>query len=118
MTLVDTSVWISHFRRKDPELSRLLLAEEAAMHPFVVGELAAENLRDRVRTLTDLSRLPPAAITPEAEVHCLLDSHRLWGTGLGWIDLHLLASAKVFGLLLYSTDAAMKGAAKRLKIAL
>ena len=86
------------------------------MHPFVLGELAAGNLRDRASTLVDLARLPSAPIAAEAEVHHCLESHRLSGTGLGWIDLHLLASAKISGSSLYSVDSAMKAAAEKLKI--
>jgi len=117
VTLADTSVWVNHLHHGDPELVRLLLAEEIGLHPFVLGELAAGNLPRRSRTLADLACLPQAPVAEEREVHHLLEAHRLWGTGLGWIDLHLLASAKLSGWPLYTADRALNAAAARLEIA-
>ena len=116
MILIDTSIWVNHLRRGDPHLAEMLLAEEAGTHPFVIGEIAAGNLRRRVQNLADLSRLPQAPMAQEDEVHHLLDSRRLWGAGLGWIDLHILASAKLSGWPLYSADRALNAAAARLEI--
>lgn len=117
MILVDTSVWVNHMRRGDPELTRLLLAEEAGLHPWVIGELAAGNLSRRAQILADLACLSQAPLAREEEVHHLLESTRLWGSGLGWIDLHLLASALLTGWRLYSADRALHEAAARLEIA-
>jgi predicted nucleic acid-binding protein len=114
--LVDTSVWIDHFRRGEPGLSQLLLDEAAGLHPFVLGEIAAGNLKDRTATLGLLASLPRTPVTPESEVHHLLASRRLWGAGLGWVDLHLLASAMVGGWRLFTTDPALGKAAAALGI--
>ena len=83
MTLVDTSVWVNHFRRTDATLMRLLADNLVTLHPFVLGEIAAGHLRNRSQTLGDLGFLRRAPLAQEAEVHILLESHRLWGTGLG-----------------------------------
>jgi hypothetical protein len=111
MTLVDTSVWINHFRKPEPGLVQLLKNGLAAVHPYVVGELACGNLKDREQTLRLLRDLPRAPVAGEAEIYYLLDTHRLWGTGLGWIDLNLLASAAVAGWHLMTADDAVKRAA-------
>jgi predicted nucleic acid-binding protein len=114
MTLVDTSVWANHFRSAEPDLMRLLEEGNVGMHPFVIGELAAGSLKNRASTLADFAALPQASIASEAEVHHLLESRRLWGTGLGWIDLHLLTSAMLAGWQLFTADRAMLKAAEKL----
>ena len=116
MVLVDTSVWVDHLHRGEAGLSRLLLDEAAGLHPFVLGELAAGNLKSRVATLGMLASLPRAPVAPESEVHHLLESRRLWGAGLGWVDLHLLASAMVAGWRLFTADRALGKAAAALGI--
>jgi predicted nucleic acid-binding protein len=113
MTLVDKSVWINHFRKPEPGLIQLLTNGLVGLHPYLVGELACGNLKDREQTLRLLRALPQAPIAGETEIYYLLDTHRLWGTGLGWIDLHLLASAAVAGWHLMTADAAMKRAAAK-----
>ena len=117
MTLVDTSIWIDHWRQPDARLAQLLATRSAGLHPFVFGELAAGNLPRRNQTLIDLELLPKVAAAKEIEVHHLLDTHRLWGLGLGWIDLHLLTAAKVSGCSLLTVDHAMNVAAVKLGIA-
>ena len=114
MTLVDTSVWANHFRSPQPLLVQLLNDGLAGSHPFVIGELAAGNLRDRATTLADLGALPQSRMASEAEVHHLLEVRRLWGSGLGWIDLHLLASAALSGWALLTADRVMSRSARAL----
>ncbi|HEY1239674.1 MAG TPA: PIN domain-containing protein [Bryobacteraceae bacterium] len=116
MILADTSVWVNHLRRGDHALARLLQAENIGLHPFIFGELAAGNLRNRERVLAYFASLPQLPIAPENEVHHLLASRRLWGSGLGWIDLHILTAAKLSGWRLYTADHAMNEAAGRLEI--
>jgi predicted nucleic acid-binding protein len=118
VVLVDTSVWIDHFRRGETGLAHLLLDEEAGLHPFVLGELAAGDLKNRAATLGLLACLPRASVAPESEVHHLLESRRLWGAGLGWVDLHLLASAVVDGGRLFTRDRALAKAAAALGVEL
>jgi predicted nucleic acid-binding protein len=93
MILVDTSVWIQHFRRGEPALADYLSDGLVLIHPFVSGELACGSLKDRAATLSDLHALPPAKPASNTEVLQLIEDRRLWGRGLGWIDMHLLASA-------------------------
>ena len=117
MTLADASVWVEHFRRGHPPLARLLAAGEVGMHAFVLGELACGNLKNRHVTLADLAKLPRVPQAREQEVHHLLESRRLWGTGLGWVDLHLLASALIAGWGLLTADHALGAAAAGLGVA-
>jgi predicted nucleic acid-binding protein len=93
MVLADTSVWIQHFRQGDPRLAGDLVEGLVLMHPFVSGELACGNLKSRGAILSDLQTLPSAHLASNAEVRQLIEDRRLWGWGLGWVDVHLLASA-------------------------
>jgi hypothetical protein len=104
MILVDTSVWIEHFRSGSPKLSRALDDSLVLMHPFVVGELACGGFRDRARVLSDLAALPAVDAAEQNEVLHLIDDRRLWGKGIGWIDAHLLASALLSGCGLWTLD--------------
>jgi predicted nucleic acid-binding protein len=116
MTLVDTSVWVNHFRHPQSNLIKLLEDSSASMHPFVLGELACGNLKHRALTLGDLAKMPEAPLATEGEAMHLLESRRLWGEGLGWVDVHLLASALLGGWDLLTADRAMERAARRLGI--
>ncbi len=93
MLLVDTSVWVQHFRRGEPLLADRLAEGLVLMHPFVAGELACGNLKARASVLSNLHALPAAQSASNAEVLQLIEKRRLWGRGLGWGDMHLLASA-------------------------
>ncbi|HEY1682836.1 MAG TPA: PIN domain-containing protein [Candidatus Tumulicola sp.] len=104
MILVDTSVWIEHFRSGSPKLSRALDDSLVLMHPFVVGELACGGFRDRARVLSDLAALPAVDAAEQNEVLHLIGDRRLWGKGIGWIDAHLLASALLSGCGLWTLD--------------
>jgi predicted nucleic acid-binding protein len=102
--LVDTSVWIAHFRKGSPSLSDLLANALALVHPFVVGELACGNLSNRSRILSDLQALPSAASATDGEVMHLIEARKLWGLGIGWIDGHLIASALLSNCRLWTLD--------------
>ena len=92
MILVDTSVWVDHLRRGDPGLVDLLERSVVAMHPFVVGEIACGNLRDRESILELLQDLPSAEVADTGEVLQFIARHALHGKGIGYVDVHLLAS--------------------------
>ena len=111
MVLADTSVWIGHFRRSDSKLAELLSEGRVMMHPFIVGELACGNLKNRAAILADLQSLPGAKTAADDEVMRLLEDRRLWGRGLGWIDVHLLASAILSGCRLWTVDVRLAKAA-------
>jgi predicted nucleic acid-binding protein len=116
MILVDTSVWVNHFRQGNPQLGKALLVGHVLMHPFVVGEIACGNLRSRTNVLGDLQRLPSAIAADHDEVLGFLEQHRLFGTGITWIDAHLLASARLSNCRLWTLDAHLLTAATRLHL--
>jgi predicted nucleic acid-binding protein len=90
--LVDTSVWIDHLRSGDPMLAQALESGQVMMHPFVVGELACGNLEQRDEVLRLLGDLPAAPTATDSEVLDLIERRALMGRGIGYIDVHLLAS--------------------------
>ena len=116
MILADTSVWISHIRESQPHLQQALVDCKVFMHPFVLGEIACGNLRSRPQTLDMLARLPFSVSASNEEVLALLEQNRLFGRGLGWVDAHLLASARLTSCRLWTLDSPLRDAATALKI--
>lgn len=114
--LVDTSVWVDHFRRGTPALAARLGEAEVLCHPFVIGELATGNLRRRTVILTLLAALPQAPMARHDEVMEFLTDHRLMAKGLGWIDVHLLASTRLAGTALWTLDRRLQSHARRLGV--
>jgi len=90
--LVDISVWIDHLQSGDEQLSALLSGGEVLGHPFVMGELALGNLRQREALLSDLQDLPQAIVASDEEVLNLINHQTLFGRGIGYVDAHLLAA--------------------------
>ncbi len=117
MILVDTSVWIDHFRSGNSSLADVLGEERVFAHPFVIGELACGNLRNRTQILADLQVLPAAVCAEHEDVLALLGDRKLWGKGLGWIDAHLLASAVLSRCELWTLDKGLRRAAAALGVA-
>lgn len=116
MILVDTSVWIDHLKRGNQRLRSLLQDDQVLCHPFVIGELACGNLHNRSEILHLLEALPGARLADHAEVLHLINSHRLYGQGLGWIDAHLLASAMLTGCELWTLDLRLHALAARVEL--
>lgn len=110
MTLVDSSIWIEHMRRPDLELASLLDAEQVLMHPFVFGELILGRLHEREAILRRLRILKTTPLLAEHEVEDLVERFQLWGRGVGWIDCHLIASARKAHADLLTRDKALKSA--------
>ena len=104
MILVDTSVWVEHFRRGHPQLVRLLERGDAAMHPMILGELACGQLPNRAFTLQLLQSLPQLAEAPNEAVLHALEARRWVGAGIGWVDAHLLTSAILSHTALWTLD--------------
>jgi predicted nucleic acid-binding protein len=104
MVLVDTSVWVAHLRRGDIGLEALLNEGDVVCHPFIVGELACGNLKNRSETLSLLKTLPMATHAEHDELMQFIENHSLMGKGLGYIDMHLLASAILSKVLLWTLD--------------
>ncbi len=116
MVLVDSSVWIQHLRTGLPEFAHLLSEGAVLMHPFVRGELACGNLRNRAPILSELRALPAAVHVEDHEVLHLIEVRKLSGRGLGWIDAHLLASALVTNCRLWTLDKPLRKAASQLAV--
>lgn len=117
MVLVDTSIWVSHLRIGDVHLSALLQEEEVLCHPFIVGELACGNIKNRTEVITLLQALPMARMAKNEEVLRFIESHGLMGAGLGLIDVHLLASALLSKTPLWTTDKPLREASVKLNFA-
>jgi len=116
--LVDTSVWIDHLRSGDATLAGLLDAGQVLTHPFIVGELALGNLRQRERVVADLLELPQAFAAGDDEVRHFIRRERLFGIGIGYLDAHLLAATRLTpGALLWTRDKRLSAAAQRLSLA-
>ena len=116
MILVDTSVWVDHLREGDAALRAALLDGQVITHPFVIGELACGTMRRRDEVLDLLNALPAARIATHAEALALIDGHRLSGSGIGWIDVHLLASARLSHVRLWTRDHRLDAAARQLHV--
>lgn len=112
--LVDTSVWINHFRRGDGALADLLEEDRAVVHVQVIRELAVGYLPNRCRTIADLRRLPCAPDVSLIDMLTFIESHRLWGVGLGAVDVELMASALIQGIDLYTHDKRLARAWKKM----
>ena len=115
MILVDTSVWVDHLRKSDRGLAALLTASNVLMHPFVIGELACGNLRKCDQILALLKNLPRAGVATDNEVLFFIERHTLMGRGLGFVDVHLLASVALHGTArLWTRDKRLRAAADSL----
>ena len=116
MILADTSVWVDHFCRGSASFARQLEAGEVATHIVVVGELATGNLRDRRETLAALRKLPRVKQGTFDECFAYLETHRLFGLGIGWNDIQLLVAAQLNRVRLWSLDRPLAIAARKLEL--
>ncbi len=104
MVLVDTSVWMSHFRKGNLDVSKFLEDGEVVTHPFIIGELACGNLRNRSGILSLVRALPSAIQGEHEEVLQFIDHHQLMGKGICYIDIHLVFSAALSSAALWTLD--------------
>lgn len=104
MVLVDTSVWIEHLRRGTVGLDVPLSEGQVLCHPFIIGELACGNLKNRTNILSLLQTLPVIHTAEEEEVLLFIEKFRLMGKGLGYIDVHLLSSSLLSHSPLWTLD--------------
>jgi predicted nucleic acid-binding protein len=115
--LVDTSVWVDHLRREDPLLISLLERSEVFVHSWVVGELALGNMHNRDEVLALLGDMPQAQVIDHDAVRVLIADEKLYGLGIGLVDVHLLASASATpGTLLWTRDRRLGEVAGRLAL--
>ncbi len=118
MILVDTSVWIDHLRSGEPALATVLEGGWVLMHPFVLGELACGNLKNRGEVLRLLEDLPVAPTATDPEVMGLIERRALMGRGIGYIDVHLLASTALADVgRLWTRDRRLGAVAVELELA-
>jgi predicted nucleic acid-binding protein len=114
MILVDSSVWIDHLRHGEAELVVALKQSRIMVHPFVLGELVCGHLTGRNQILSLLEYLPAATMASEAEVRAFIDQHTLMGRGIGYIDVHLCAAARLSGARLWTRDKRLHAVASEL----
>jgi len=116
--LVDTSIWIDHFRAGDPLLAELLNDRRVLAHPFVAGELACGNLKNRASILSLFRQMPAAPLASDEEVLFFIEHHALIGRGIGYIDAHLLAATSLAGTArLWTRDTQLNAVAESLNLA-
>jgi len=116
MVLVDTSIWVTHLRQGSRQLEKLLMDAEVMCHPFIIGELACGNLENRNEIISLLQSLPMALTIEFDEFIFFIDSNHLMGKGIGFVDVHLLASAQLTGIPLWTADKRLKSAADHLEL--
>ena len=116
MVLVDTSVWVSHLRDGNAELANLLNDGRVLCHPLIVGELACGNLKDRAVILSFLQLLPMSIEAEHDEVLLFIENNRLMGKGMGYVDFHLITSAVLTGVPVWTLDKKLAQATDSLHI--
>jgi predicted nucleic acid-binding protein len=116
LILVDTSVWVEHLRKGNARMESLLNDGFVLVHPFVIGELALGRLKRRTEILGLLGEMPQAEAASHDETLEFVDRHELAGTGVGWIDVHLLVSAALGNVSLWTLDRRLAIAAGRLAL--
>lgn len=116
MVLVDTSVWVSYLRAGNAKLETLLKEGEVICHPFIIGELACGNIKNRVEVLSLLKLLPEAVEVKNEEVLDFIEANRLSGKGAGYIDIYLCASALLSDVSIWTLDKSLARITDSLKI--
>lgn len=118
MILLDTSVWIDHFRKRDADVETLLENGDVLVHSFVIGEVALGPMKRYDLVIATLAELPQGKIAADTDVLFLIKQHQIMGTGIGYVDAHLLASVKLTpSTLLWTRDKRLKRVAEALQLA-
>jgi len=112
--LVDTSVWVDHLRHRNARLAAALESIPVMTHPFVIGELSCGQLSQRIEFLGFLDALPKLPLADHVEVLEFVAAHRLYGRGLGWVDMHLLAAARLAQRPIWTLDKRLAVAASEM----
>jgi len=118
MILADTSVWVDHLRNGNRLLTQYLIDDQVICHPFIIGELACGHLKRRREILSLLDVLPKAQTLGQDEAMRFLEARQLMGVGIGWIDVHLLASAVLSNARLWTLDSRLRKAAQAQQVGL
>ncbi len=118
MILADTSVWVDHLRYSDGLLVEALDGARVLTHPFVIGELACGRMRDPMLILELLGQLPRAPVATHPEALAFIEARQLMGRGIGYVDVHLLASTALGGgVRLWTHDRRLAEVARDLDLA-
>ena len=116
--LADSSIWIDHINRQSPDLTPLLRSRRIVLHPMIIGEIALGSIRERAAFLAELAILPKATVASHAEVLAIIEWAKLYNRGIGFIDAHLLSSARLTpNCLIWTRDKSLQTEAARLDIA-
>lgn len=116
MVLVDTSVWVSYFRKGNETLKALLNGGYVVCHPYIIGELACGNLKNRALILSLLQTLPMSVVAEHEEILLFIEKNKLMGREVGYVDIHLAASAILTGIPLWTFDKKLEEILRFLKI--
>ena len=116
MILVDTSIWVDHLKKGNRHFEKLLFDAQVVCHPFVIGELACGNIKNRSEILALLQALPVVPTIDHDEYLYFIDQNSLYGSGIGFVDIHLLASARLLNIPIWTGDKKLRGVAVSLKI--
>lgn len=117
MILADTSIWVDYLHKGDATMQSLMEDKLIYIHPMIIGEIALGNMRARDRVLADLDLMKKASVAEDTDVLQLIAKERLHGTGIGYIDAHLIASARLSSVKLWTRDKALHKVAEKLGIA-
>ncbi len=116
LVLIDTSVWIDHFRSGNSILKDLLESDRVITHPYIIGELFCGNFSHRNETLSFFNDLPICGVLDHEEIMAFIENRRLFGKGLGYIDVHLVASAFLESVKLFTFDKKLKNVVQELRL--
>lgn len=118
MILPDTVIWIDHIRKKDEQLAKLLRADRVLLHPFVLGEIALGSMTRYDALIDALTTLKPAPAASDEDVRFMIKRHRIMGTGIGYVDAHILASTILTpGASIWTRDKRLYTVAQRIGVA-
>lgn len=119
MILVDTSVWVDHLRANDAGLAYWLNNGQVLIHPCIIGEIVLGNLKNRELVIGALKEMPSITQATDHEVLDFIESNRLYGQGIGYVDAHLLAAVRLTpGTRLWTRDKRLRVAGDKLGLTL
>jgi predicted nucleic acid-binding protein len=116
MVIVDTSIWVDHLYKGNSELEYLLNENKAATHPFIIGELACGAMKNRNLIVSLLIALPTSDSVTQEEFLLFIEKNKLYGRGLGFVDIHILASAAISNYKIFTRDKDLIAASEKLGI--
>jgi predicted nucleic acid-binding protein len=118
LVIADSSIWIDHINKGDPNLSALLKRRRIAVHQMIIGEVALGSIANRERFIEEVKRLPQAKPASHAEVMAMIEWFELFNCGIGYVDAHLIAAARQLADgRLWTRDKKLHAQAARLGVA-